>query len=53
MTKEIPDKLEKAQLVKTNRVVNRKQRKDRRIQEALEDDEVREALVQLHAGKGG
>jgi hypothetical protein len=50
MTKEITEGTRPA---KTNRVVKRTQQEHRRIQDALEDDEVREALVQLHAGKNG
>ena len=53
MIKEMTDKREGAQPAKTNWVVKKTEHEDRRIQEALEDDEVREALVQLHAGKGG
>jgi hypothetical protein len=53
MTKEITDKREGTQPAKTNRAVKRTQQEDRRIQDALEDDEVREALLQLHAGENG
>jgi hypothetical protein len=52
MTNEMTDKREGMQSAKTNRV-KRIQQEDRRNQDALEDDEVREALVQLHAGKSG
>jgi hypothetical protein len=52
--KEMTDKREGAQPAKTNRVVvNKTQQEDYRIQDALEDDEVREALKQLHADKNG
>jgi hypothetical protein len=53
MTKEITDKPKGTQPAKTNRVVKRTRQEDRRIQDALEDDEVRGALGQLHAGKSG
>jgi hypothetical protein len=53
MIKEMTDKREGAQPAKTNWVVKKTEHEDRRIQDALEDDEVREALEQLHAGKNG
>jgi hypothetical protein len=52
MTKEMTDKRDGTQPAKTNRV-KRIQQEDRRNQDALEDDEVREALVQLHTGNNG
>ena len=53
MSKEITDKREGARPTKATRAVKRTQQEDRRIQEALEDDEFREALVQLHASRNG
>jgi hypothetical protein len=50
MTKKMTDEPEGTQPAKIN-PVKRTQQADRRTQDVLEDDEVREALVQLHAGK--